>query len=212
MILWCNYLVAEPYALLSQRCEVSQIILLLLLQVSYHLIDWWNWWHHFYRLCPCSTPSATWARSILTCWLNIPRTSWIQSALVSHNYDDNCINFQSCSFRSSDEPWPLHIAAITYSEFTITVMCNVASFHCFSQLQISVENKKYDEIKVIQPLIWWVELVMITWPILCVLISLSTTGSYWHQSSSISSCYWPKLTTPTEHQYSDSLYYSYILS
>ena len=26
---------AEPYTLLSQRCEVSQIILLLLLQVSY---------------------------------------------------------------------------------------------------------------------------------------------------------------------------------
>ena len=29
-----NHHVAEPYALLSQRCEVSQIILLLLLQVS----------------------------------------------------------------------------------------------------------------------------------------------------------------------------------
>ena len=33
---------------------------------------------------------------------------------------------------------------------------------CFSKLQISVENKKYDEIKVIQPLIWWVDLICIT--------------------------------------------------
>ena len=31
---------------------------------------------------------------------------------------------------------------------------HVASFHCLSKLQISVENKKYDDIKVIQPLIW----------------------------------------------------------
>lgn len=134
LISWCNHLVAEPYALLSQRCEVSQIILLLLLQVSYCSMDWWNWWHdHSCLFNQCSTPSATWARTILTCWLNIPRTFWTPSALVSRAMW-LLYQFQfCCSCRSSDEPWPLHIAAITYSELpsqSIYSTSDVVSIHC----------------------------------------------------------------------------------